>query len=574
MSKDLSEDDIAMAKDFEQEAREMLDRSDENLKLISEGDWSHDNLLALFRSAHSLKGVSGMLNLHQVVEYVHKLETLMTSFLNGIAKPNTGDDVLLLTSFGVLRDLLHNDVRVLLQGEAASDADTVSRSQSALKEIIQRLEPQQQTAPATGSGASTETTEAVAKPGAAQATSKGPQDKTIRVDAETLDRLLNIVGELIVAKNKLRHVKDMNEESIDVVKHEIDGVSRDIEYFSSEIQRAVMRMRLVPIRTVFSKIPRIAAETSKKVGKTVDVHLEGADTDIDKGLVDSLFEPLVHIIRNSVDHGLESAEQRKLKGKSERGQIRVRARQEIDRVIVEVEDDGGGINADRVTRKAIEKGLITAEMAAAMKDQEKIELVFLPGFSTAEQLSEVSGRGVGMDVVRTTLRQIGGDVQIRSKLDVGTIITLETPAKTGIKEALLVENANSIYAVPVEHVVEAIKFSEQQLTGMSGSLIYRYRGQLIGLRPLSEILNTKSSQAKALDRKVLIVQKGTYKFGILVDSVLAKQQILIKDIPAQMKRNPMIKAATYLWDGKEILVLDPIGYVGSLMDQFQAVATA
>lgn len=396
--------------------------------------------------------------------------------------------------------------------------------------------------------------------------------RTMRIDQKLLDGFMNLVGELIVARNVLGHVqKRLDREAVAALPglRDLRSACQLVSRISDAMQRNIMTMRMVPVKTVFQKLPRIIRDVTRKNGKMIDLVLHGEDTEIDKGIAEEISDPLVHIIRNAADHGIELPERRRELEKPERGTVAIKAGQEGNCIVIEILDDGAGVDTELVLEKALEKGLITPEQAGRMSREEIVQLVFAPGFSTAREVSSISGRGVGMDVVLTNIRKVKGAVKIESQEGQGTRIRLELPLTLAVVETLLVGVGRETFAIPVEAVRETVKLNRGALKPMMKRQAMTLRGEVIGLEYLADILgmtvadprrNADSSAVSGEDDAipVLILQNGDEVLGVAVDRLHRKEEIVIKPLADYLADLPGLSGASILGDGRALLVLDPL----------------
>lgn len=394
--------------------------------------------------------------------------------------------------------------------------------------------------------------------------------KTMRINQDYLDQFMNLVGELVIAKNALTHLQhrlEGSEEQRKLAIRELKEASNKVSGISGEMQQTVRKIRLVPIQSVFQKFPRIVRDLSRQTGKKVSLQFEGGDTEIDKKIADEINDPLLHLLRNAIDHGLESSEDRQKAGKSEVGIVLMKAFHENNSIVIEIVDDGAGIHLDRVAQKAIEKGLITADEVQSKSKAELIELIFEPGFSTASQVTEISGRGVGMDVVRTKVRQIHGKISVQTEKNQGTTFRLELPLTMAVMESLLVSSQKQLYAFPLHSISEIIKVNYSELKSIIHGKAIHVRGEMVGVVILSEIMgksHTEVSNLQQLRYPILIIHSAGEKMGILVDSVDRKEEVVVKPLSNQCRSVPLVSGASILGDGRAILILDPSKMMESL----------
>ena len=395
---------------------------------------------------------------------------------------------------------------------------------------------------------SKEISKAVKKP-------KKEEGETIRIDIERVSTLMNLVGELVLDRNRIVKLtskfKTNSEdlEAIEELNEAIAGMSRSV----SDLQEVVMKLRMQPVKRIFSKFPRIVRDLAKKVGKKINLELEGEDTEIDRSILNQLEDPLIHLVRNAIDHGIEPPEERKAKGKPETGTIILSALQEGDRIIVSIEDDGRGIDPQKIKKKAIQKGLIRPDQAEQMSDKEAYELIFMPGFSTVEEVSDLSGRGVGMDVVANVINSLRGAIEVESALGVGTKITMKLPLTVAIIRTLMVGVNNRIFAIPLFSVVEIIKYRAQDIKDVGVYKSLMLRDEVYLFFHLNELFDIKSDNE---NRFVIIINIGEKNIAIAVDNLYGEEEIVIKPLGEMLKDVEGIAGATITGDGKVVLILD------------------
>ena len=388
----------------------------------------------------------------------------------------------------------------------------------------------------------------------AQAEKKGKPvvNRTVRVDIEKLDVLMNLVSELIIAKNSL--VSATNAEGAVNV-----GVNEHIEYLESvttNLHESVMKVRMVPIESVVNKFPRMIRDLQKKLGKKMELYMSGEETELDRTVVDEIGDPLMHLLRNSADHGLESAAVRKERGKPEVGSIFLNAYQEGNNVVIEVRDDGNGIDVDAVRRRAIERGTITEEQAESMSEKEIIDLLFLPSFSTAKQVSDVSGRGVGLDVVRSKIESLSGEVEVKSKLGVGSTWIIRLPLTLAIIQALMVVVGGEKYAISLGSIQTIEDISPSDIKFVQSKEVITLRGNVIPLVRLNKVLGIESTKKEDENLIAVIVKKGDKQAGLIIDELMGQQEIVIKSLGKYINKSKEISGATILGDGEVALILD------------------
>lgn len=393
---------------------------------------------------------------------------------------------------------------------------------------------------------------AAAKTEKKQAPGKPVVNRTVRVDIEKLDVLMNLVSELIIAKNSL--VSATNQEGS--ANGAIDEHIEYLESVTTSLHESVMKVRMVPIESVVNKFPRMIRDLSKNLGKKMELYMSGEETELDRTVVDEIGDPLMHLLRNSADHGLESAEVRAQRGKPAVGSIFLDAYQDGNNVVIEVRDDGNGIDTEAVKEKAIERGVITPEQAATMAEKDIINLLFLPSFSTAKKVSDVSGRGVGLDVVRSKIESLSGEVEVKTKLGEGSTWTIRLPLTLAIIQALMVVVGGEKYAISLGSIqtIEDIEPGEIKL--VQGKEVIHLRGTVIPLIRLNEIVDVESTKSPDANLVVVIVKKGDRMAGLVIDELIGQQEIVIKSLGKYIKQCKFISGATILGDGEVALILD------------------
>ncbi|WP_346949646.1 chemotaxis protein CheA [Dyella sp.] len=395
---------------------------------------------------------------------------------------------------------------------------------------------------------------AAAAPAPAKAAAKAapPPEATVRVDTGRLDALVNRAGELVLVRNRLLSLAaSSGDEPFNTAAGELDRVA-------DELQGAVLGMRMQPVGRLFQRFPRIVRDLARQLGKEIELVLEGEDTDLDRSLVEALADPLIHLLRNAVDHGLETPDVRESAGKPRKGRVRLAASQRGERIVIVVADDGRGMDPDILRRKAVEKGVIDAAQAARLSETECLELIFRPGFSTAAQVSDISGRGVGMDVVKTRVAELGGTLQVRSKLGQGSELELTVPLTLAIVRVLMVRVGARLFAMPLSNVDEVFELSAGQDRLLDGSLIAAHRDRALPLGDLA----AWSAAAPTAGRHVVVLHIGHQRLGCLVHDVLGREDVMVKPLGPLFAGTAGVAGATITGDGRLALVLDLAGLAG------------
>lgn len=613
------EDIDEIVREFLVESHENLDQLDRDLVALEEAPRSRELLSSVFRTIHTIKGTSGFLAFARLERVAHVGENLLVDLRDGrrtMDQPTT--DVLLLM-VDTVRDLLGEIERSGGEGDVDVEAAVAAITR------VQEAVPDEPTGPASAAdeppapalvvntvaepvatepvvtepvAAEPVTAEVVAEPVPAPVaeraaepapepvappapaalipsqrpaeaahledtgTLRGAADSSIRVDVDLLDQLMRQVGELVLARNRISRLAS-SAQDVDLARS-----AQQLNLIASELQEGVMRTRMQPIEHVWSKMPRVVRDLAAMCGREVRLEMVGGDTELDRSLLEAVKDPLTHLVRNAVDHGIEAPQDRVAAGKPAQGVLELRASHAGGQVSVEVRDDGRGIDPEVVGAKAVAKGLRTADQVAAMSPNELLQLLFLPGFSTAEKVTNVSGRGVGMDVVRTRIEAIGGTVDVESTVGAGTVWRLRIPLTLAIMPSLSVECAGDLYALPQVHVVELVALDTQRsdsgIEYVHAAPVYRLRGELLPLVSLAGVLGVDgapggSSEDTASDESsavIAVVQADQHRFGLLVDRVLTTEEIVVTPLAARLKAIGVYSGATVLGDGRVALILD------------------
>lgn len=383
-------------------------------------------------------------------------------------------------------------------------------------------------------------------------------NETIRIDISRVESLMDLSGELVLGRNRLQQLTERLENQFggkDLIREVIENTSQ-IDFVTSEIQSAIMRMRMVPIAKLYQKAPRIVRDLSKEFGKKIKLVLKGEDTEIDRGIIEELNDPLVHMIRNSCDHGIEEMETRSKIGKPPEGTITLDADHEGNNIVLRISDDGKGMDPEKLKEKAIEKGVITPEQASQMGAKEAFQLIFAAGFSTAKKVSAVSGRGVGMDVVRTNIQKLKGMVDIESQLGKGTTFVIKLPLTLAIIQGLLVKVEKETFAIPLSSVIEVISIEDGSISTVNGQEVIRFRDEVLPIITLSQSLNLGYPKKSNLDQYVVSVGIGAHRLGLIVDELLGQQEIVIKSLGDYLGSIKGVAGSTILGDGRVIMIVD------------------
>ena len=591
MSNEFSQDP-ALLQEFLIESEELLEGMNQDLVALEQAPDDTELLNRIFRALHTIKGTSGFLNFDPVVRLSHRAEDV----LNTLRRSEVEFSRRIMDALLAARDQLS----IMLQ-----DIREGGLKDYALDGLIAELEAVQKPAPAPSRLGDILVAEGVIAPGALQdvlqqqaqsgeirkigelLVEKGLASKTdvsnalarqkrqadsviaaqtMRVDVRKLDELIDLVGELVLERNRLFQLsRELSMGRLEM-QHLTEAFSQStarLSFITKELQAAGLRARMVPIDTVFRKFPRLVRDVAHNLKKEVDLLVSGEDTELDKTMVEMIGDPLVHLVRNSLDHGLELPDVRESAGKPRKGTIRLEARQEGDQIIISVADDGAGIDPARIAKKAMEKGLVTADRLRTMTTREILDFVFLPGFSTAEKISDLSGRGVGMDVVRSNLTKLNGTIELESKLGGGTTVFLRLPLTLAILPVLLVEVGNEIYALPLRSVVETARIRATELHRFEGSELLHLRGETVPLLRLRQIFKVQYRADEKGSDKVVILGIGEKRIALLVDNLIGQESTVIKPLGSYLHHCSGIAGATISGDGRVRLVLDPADLLAS-----------
>ncbi|GAA9340470.1 chemotaxis histidine kinase/response regulator CheAY2 [Helicobacter pylori] len=461
--------------------------------------------------------------------------------------------------------------RLLNKRQEADKERRAQKKQEAKPKQEEQAKPEQEVTP-TKETPKAPKTETKAKAKADTEENKAPSigvEQTVRVDVRRLDHLMNLIGELVLGKNRLIRIYSDVEERYDGEKflEELNQVVSSISAVTTDLQLAVMKTRMQPVGKVFNKFPRMVRDLSRELGKSIELIIEGEETELDKSIVEEIGDPLIHIIRNSCDHGIEPLEERRRLNKPETGKVQLSAYNEGNHIVIKISDDGKGLDPVMLKEKAIEKGVISERDAEGMSDREAFNLIFKPGFSTAKVVSNVSGRGVGMDVVKTNIEKLNGIIEIDSEVGVGTTQKLKIPLTLAIIQALLVGVQEEYYAIPLSSVLETVRISQDEIYTVDGKSVLRLRDEVLSLVRLSDIFKVDAILESNSDVYVVIIGLADQKIGVIVDYLIGQEEVVIKSLGYYLKNTRGIAGATVRGDGKITLIVD----VGAMMDMAKSI---
>ncbi len=523
---------------FFTECAELLADMESRLLTLDPAVADNEQLGAIFRAAHSIKGGAGAFGLMVIASLTHAQEALLDRMREGALSPTREVVDALLVSTDMVTKMLAAE-----KTGAPLPEDFSSSMVAKLKQLAGNSNSDAPPPPIMPS--------TVATPEGATAKASAPVS-SIRVDLEKIDRLVNMIGELVITEAMLRaQARDLPNDRFAGLLRGIDELS----HHTRELQEAVMAVRMQPVKSIFSRMPRIVRDAAAQLGKDIQLVMSGEQTEVDKTVIESLADPLTHMIRNSVDHGIETPDQRVWNDKAAQGTIHLSAFHRSGRIIIEISDDGAGINRARVLAKAREKNLVAAD--AVLSDEEIDHLIFLPGFSTAETVTNLSGRGVGMDVVRRNIEGLGGTVRLQNMPEKGSIFTVSLPLTLAILDGMIVRVGQENYIIPITSIIETLRPKLVEMHAVEGrSDVINVRGEFVPLLYLHRVFNISGATARADQALVVLVEHGAGKVGMVVDELIGQQQIVIKSIEANTDPIPGISGATILGDGKVSLILE------------------
>ncbi|MCV3418763.1 response regulator [Campylobacter lari] len=617
------EDIQEILEDFLVEAFELVEQIDHDLVELEANPEDLELLNRIFRVAHTVKGSSSFLNFDVLTKLTHHMEDVLNKARHNELKitPEVMDVV--LESIDMMKTLLNsirdngNDTTIGLdiapictrltaisEGESLEsvvpakteepkeeikeepkaeepEVDVNKLSDDEVEAEIERLlkvrkaedqarraekkkTQEANLAPSKPAAQAQNTTAEKKVPAAGGGSSGANMDQTIRVEVKRLDHLMNLIGELVLGKNRLLKIYDDVEERYDGEKflEELNQVVSQLSIVTTDIQLAVMKTRMQPIAKVFNKFPRVVRDLGRELGKQMELEISGEETELDKSIVEEIGDPIMHMIRNSCDHGIEDPATRVANGKPEKGTVNLKAYNEGNHIVVEIADDGKGLDADALKSKAIEKNLITEREADQMSDKEAFALIFKPGFSTAAKITNVSGRGVGMDVVKTNIEKLNGVIEIDSELGKGTVMKLKIPLTLAIIQSLLVGTQEEFYAIPLASVLETVRVPIDDIYTIEGKNVLRLRDEVLSLVRLSDVFGVKQVLENTDQTYVVVIGVAESKLGIIVDTLVGQEEIVIKSMGEYLQNIQGIAGATIRGDGRVTLIID----VAAMMD--------
>lgn len=590
--------------EFLVESKEMLEQLDRQFVTLESDPNNTELLNEIFRVLHSMKGSAGFLGFTRMVEITHRAENILNKLRQSEMALTPEVITIVLEAVDVVKALME-DIRAsgtdthvqtdamsqkldqILMGGSGAHADRkapaappqptgpapdessrqklgeilVNEGQVSKEQLLEALDQQERKPPLgevlVQSGALTEQALDAALHKQARPARAGEEDQTIRVETRRLDAVMNLVGELVLGRNRMMKIGGGLEQAYenDPLVRELGETLAQLNLVTTDLQLAVMKTRMLPIRKVLAKFPRMVRDLSQKLGKQVRLELHGEETELDKSVVDEIGDPLIHLVRNAIDHGIETVSERRAAGKPAEGVVRIAACQEGNSIVIRIEDDGRGLQVERIKAKALARGLINEAELAAMDPREIMNLVFLPGFSTAEQVTDISGRGVGMDVVRTNIRRINGTVEIDSQPGKGSAVTIKLPLTIAIIQALMVEVEEATFAIPLSSVIEAVKITRSDIKTINGREVLKLRERVLPLLRLAYEFEIPSSGER--DKcYVVVVGLGEKQVGVIVDRLRSQEEVVIKPMGDYLADIRGVAGATITGEGKVVLILD------------------
>lgn len=623
------EDMQEILEDFLVEAFELVEQIDHDLVELESNPEDLELLNRIFRVAHTVKGSSSFLNFDVLTKLTHHMEDVLNKARHGELKITPDIMDVVLESIDRMKTLLNSirdngndsaigmDIEPICAKLTAISEGNVSAVASASEEpkVEPKVEPKEEVVPATPEPsvepdvdvnqlsdseveaeierllkvrkAEDQARRAQKQKSATPTTPKpatetggekkvpasggggGGMDQTIRVEVKRLDHLMNLIGELVLGKNRLLKIYDDVEERYEGEKflEELNQVVSQLSIITTDVQLAVMKTRMQPIAKVFNKFPRVVRDLSRELGKQIELEIMGEETELDKSIVEEIGDPIMHMIRNSCDHGVEDPATRKANGKPEKGVVQLKAYNEGNHIVVEITDDGKGLDASGLKMKALEKNFITEKEAKQMTDKEAFALIFKPGFSTAAKVTNVSGRGVGMDVVKTNIEKLNGVIEIDSELGKGSTFKLKIPLTLAIIQSLLVGTQEEFYAIPLASVLETVRVPIDNIYTIEGKNVLRLREEVLSLVRLSDVFGVKQVLESGDQTYVVIIGVAESKLGIIVDTLVGQEEIVIKSMGDYLQNIQGIAGATIRGDGRVTLIID----VGAMMDMAKEI---
>ena len=587
-------EDQELLEAFLAETTELLEKLDDDLVTLEKTSDDPELLNRIFRSIHTVKGASSFLGFDQLVKVTHKTEDVLNRLRKSELRITPEIMDVILEAADLVRTLV-NDIKAgesqerdientivkllpLLIEDTDSDPPKQSANQTPssstpfqpamIAPLSGESEPTQSltsdngtkiiSPSKTSNDGALEKTEELAKTRGEK--TRALYDNTVRVDTKRLDDLMNQVGELVLERNRMIQINQNLLQDVSGkidFKEEFEKLTKRMDFVTSELQTQVLKIRMLPMEKVFKKFPRIVRDMARESKKEIDLQIFGEETELDRSILDEIGDPLIHLIRNSVDHGLELPEKRITEGKPKVGTLTLSAAHEGNQIVISIKDDGAGIDTDKVGRKALEKALVSEEQLAAMSQRELLELIFLPGLSTKDKASDLSGRGVGMDVVKTNIKKLKGLVEIKSEKGQGSEFILRLPLTLAIIQSLLVEVEGEIYSVPLSSVLETLRADQRQFHMIGSQEVLKLRDIVLPLIRLKNLFNVKRQDEQSDFCYVVVVGSVEKRIGLVVTRLVGQQEVAIKSLGSYLANVQGISGSTILGDGRVALIIDP-----------------
>jgi len=569
----------SIIEEFMIETSEIVESLDANLVKLEHDPGNLDLLNEIFRGAHTMKGTSGFLGFNELTRITHRMEDVLNRLRKNELKVNAEVMDVLLQAVDYVKYVLQ-DIVDKKQGstdltqiiaELAKIYDGKSVSAPAVTALADQRESgppvesrlEETTVPETSENKESDDSHqeiAIDEKKSPKREMIKKADTTIRVGVDRLDSLVNMVGELVLGRNALVQTAAMLQ-----IAHEgekgldhLAQASSQINFITTELHMAIMKMRMLQIGNVFNKYPRIVRDLSRELNKKIDLVIAGEETELDKSVIEEINDPLVHLIRNSVDHGIETPEERKKAGKPVNGTINLSAYQEGNNIVIEVRDDGKGMRIEAIKKKAVERGLATSEAVEKMSKKEILDFILLPGFSTAAKTTSVSGRGVGMDVVRTNIEKLKGMIELSTEEGKGSLVTIKLPLTLAIVQGLLVSCGKDIFAIPLTSVKETVIVSPERIKYINQKPVIKLRDTILPLVELTEVLFNRKREPRD-QLRVVVVGLAEKQLGLIVDTLIGQEEVVIKTMGDYLGNTPGVSGATIMGDGRVRLIIDLAG---------------
>lgn len=542
---------------FLTESSEILEALDQKFVELEKNPCDFNLLNDIFRSVHTVKGAAGFLGHKQLVEVVHATESLLNKLRQGELKVDARVIDIILEATDTMKLLVKH-----IANNNKKEEEDISVVIGKINEVLLREESEIVARPAQAIAND------IIQPGQEQFPDEMimmQAEQTIRVDTKRLDDVLDLVGELVLERNRLIKLSSVIEGKERELAPALNEIAAHMNLITTGLQLAVMKTRMQPVGKTFSRLPRLVRDLSILNGKEINLQVTGEGTEVDKSVVDEIGDPLVHLIRNSVDHGIETPEERTKKGKPRKGTIKLDAYQEGEHIVIVVSDDGKGMDPAAIRGIAIKNNLVSDADAARIDDKEILNFIFLPGFSTASTVTDISGRGVGMDVVKTNIAKLSGVIEIDSKVDIGTKFSLKFPLTVAIMQTLMAGVGNEIFAIPLSNIVEAVEVTPSEIHQIEGSEVISLRNTVLPVIRLSKFFGIPVNPG---ERNYVVVIAGRERnFGILVGRLIGQEEVVIKPLDNFARSAEEVAGATITGDGKVVLVLDVAKMIGKLTNE-------